>query len=97
MLLGMANMDINQREGFERTTLSDTGAQIRRGSERGAAIYSVIAVIVGGVLCYAALQAMKGWAQWLVFAVLVVFTIALAFAVGPNRAGAGQGSSAENL
>jgi uncharacterized membrane protein (DUF2068 family) len=93
----MANMDVTQREGYERSTLSDTGAQIRRGSERGAAIYSVIALIVGGLLCYAATQAIEGWAQWLVLAVLVVFTIALAFAIGPNRAGAGQGSSPDNV
>ena len=93
----MANTDVTQREGYERATLSDSGAQIRRGSERGAAIYSVVALIVGAALCFAAVQAIKGWAQWLVLAVLVVFTVALAFAVGPNRAGAGQGSNPSNV
>ncbi|MFN2611997.1 MAG: hypothetical protein ABR536_01350 [Solirubrobacterales bacterium] len=93
----MANMDVTGREGYERTTLSDSGAQIRRGSEKGAAIYSVLALLIGGLLSYAALEAMKGWAQWLVFAVLIVFTIAIAFAVGPNRAGAGTAQSAEHL
>ncbi len=93
----MANMDVTQRENYERTTLSDSGAQIRRGSEKGAAIYSVLAIVIGGVLGYAALEAMNGWAQWLVFGVLIAFTIALAFAVGPNRAGAGTGSTAENI
>jgi len=86
----MANMDVTQREGYERTTLSGSQQQIRRGSERGAAIYSVIAIVIGGLLCYAALQAMEGWAQWLVFGVLILFTGALAFAIGPNRAGAGR-------
>jgi 1,4-dihydroxy-2-naphthoate octaprenyltransferase len=93
----MANMDVTDREGYERSTLSDSGAQIRRGSEKGAAIYSVLAVIIGAALCYAAFTTIEGWAQWLVLAVLVVFTIALAFAVGPNRAGAGQASSPESL
>jgi 1,4-dihydroxy-2-naphthoate octaprenyltransferase len=93
----MANMDINQREGFERTTLSDSGAQIRRGSERGAAIYSLIALVIGAILCYAALQAMKGWAQWLVFGVLLAFTIAVAFAIGPNRKGSGFAQSPDSL
>jgi 1,4-dihydroxy-2-naphthoate octaprenyltransferase len=93
----MANLDVTQREGYERTTLSGTEQQIRRGSERGAAIYSVIAVIVGGILCFAALEAMKGWAQWLVFVVLLVFTIAIAFAVGPNRRGAGQAARPDAL
>lgn len=85
----MANLDVTQREGYERATLSGSKQQIRRGSERGAAIYSVIAVLIGAILCFAALQTIKGWAQWLVLAVLVVLTIAIAFAVGPNRRGAG--------
>lgn len=93
----MANMDVTDREGYERSTLSDSGAQIRRGSEKGAAIYSVLAVLIGAALCYAAFTAIEGWAQWLVLAVLVVFTLALAFAVGPNRAGAGQASSPDSL
>jgi 1,4-dihydroxy-2-naphthoate octaprenyltransferase len=93
----MANMDINQREGFERTTLSDSGAQIRRGSERGAAIYSLIAIAIGGLLCFAAIQAIESWAQWLVLGVLLVFTVAVAFAVGPNRTGAGSVQSADSL
>ncbi len=93
----MANMDVTDREGYERSTLSDSGAQIRRGSERGAAIYSVIAVLVGAALCYAAVEAIKGWAQWLVLAVLVVFTVALAFAIGPNRKGSGEALNPDNI
>jgi 1,4-dihydroxy-2-naphthoate octaprenyltransferase len=93
----MANMDVTDREGYERSTLSDSGAQIRRGSEKGAAIYSVLAVLIGAALCYAAFTTIEGWAQWLVLAVLVVFTIALAFAVGPNRAGAGSAQSPDSL
>jgi uncharacterized membrane protein HdeD (DUF308 family) len=93
----MSNMDVTGREGYERATLSGSQQQIRRGSERGAAVYSVIAIVIGAVLCYAALTTISGWAQWLVFGVLLVFTGALAFAVGPNRRGAGTGSTAENL
>jgi 1,4-dihydroxy-2-naphthoate octaprenyltransferase len=93
----MANMDVTEREGYERATLSGSQQQIRRGSERGAAVYSVIAIVIGAVLCYAALTTISGWAQWLVFGVLVVFTGALAFAVGPNRRGAGVGTTADNL
>jgi hypothetical protein len=93
----MSNMDVTGREGYERSTLSDSGAQIRRGSEKGAAIYSVIALIIGGVLCYGAYEMIEGWAQWLVLGVFVAFTFAVAFAVGPNRKGAGQAASPENL
>ncbi|MGZ5308124.1 MAG: hypothetical protein ACXWW8_02740 [Solirubrobacterales bacterium] len=93
----MANTDVTQREGYERATLSDTGAQIRHGSERGAILYVIVAMIVGGALCYGAIQTIEGWAQWLVLGVLIVFTGALAFAVGPNRAGAGQASTPEGV
>jgi hypothetical protein len=32
----------------------------------------------------------ESWAQWLVLGVIVVFTIALMAAIGPDRAGAGK-------
>lgn len=91
----MANLDVTQREGFERATLSGSEQQIRRGSERGAAIYSVIALIVGVVLSYGAITLIDSWAQWLVLGVLIAFAIVIAFAVGPNRRGAGEASTPE--
>jgi hypothetical protein len=86
----MANTDITSRAQYERTDLLAGGENIRRGSERGSAIYSVIALIIGGVLAYAAIEAIDNWAQWLVLGVLLVFTVALMFAIGPNRGGAGS-------
>ncbi len=86
----MANMDVTDREGYERATLSGSEQQIRRGSEGGAAIYSVIALIIGVALCYGALTLIDSWAQWLVLGIFAAFTFAVAFAVGPNRAGAGR-------
>ena len=32
----------------------------------------------------------ENWAQWVVLGVLVVFTLALMFAIGPNREGSGS-------
>lgn len=86
----MANTDITQREQYERSDLLAGGEGIRRGSERGAAVYSVIALVIGVVLAYAALTAIDNWAQWVVLAVIVVFTIAVAVAIGPNRKGSGS-------
>jgi 1,4-dihydroxy-2-naphthoate octaprenyltransferase len=86
----MANTDITSRAQYERTDLLAGGENIRRGAERGSVIYSVIALIVGGVLAYAAIEAIDNWAQWLVLGVLLVFTVALMFAIGPNRGGAGS-------
>jgi 1,4-dihydroxy-2-naphthoate octaprenyltransferase len=86
----MANTDITQREQYERTDLLAGGENIRRGAEKGAAIYSAIALILGAVLAYAALKTIDNWAQWLVLGVIVLFTVAVMAAVGPNRRGAGE-------
>ena len=86
----MANTDITQRAQYERSDLAAGGEGFRRGSERGAMIYSVIAGIIGIALCVVAVATIESWAQWLVLGVLVVFTGAIMAAIGPNRAGAGS-------
>ncbi|MGZ5311183.1 MAG: hypothetical protein ACXWZW_05305 [Solirubrobacterales bacterium] len=82
----MGNLDITQRNQLERSTLSGSDS-LRRGSEKGAAIYSVIALIVGAVLGYAAVTTIENWAQWLVLCVIVVTTIGFMIALSPNRRG----------
>jgi lysylphosphatidylglycerol synthetase-like protein (DUF2156 family) len=86
----LANTDITQREQYERTDLLAGGEGIRRGAEKGAAVYSVIALIIGVVLSVAALAAIENWAQWVVLGVIVLFTVAVMAAIGPNREGAGS-------
>jgi hypothetical protein len=81
----MANTDITQRAQYERTDLLAGGEGIRRGSEKGAAIYSVIALIVGVLLSVVAVATIENWAQWLVLGVIVITTIGFAIAVSPNR------------
>ena len=85
----MANTDITQRAQYERSDLLAGGEGLRRGSEKGAAIYSVIALIIGAALAYGALKTIDNWAQWVVLAVIITFTVAVAVAIGPNRKGAG--------
>lgn len=86
----MANTDITQRSQYERSDLLAGGEGIRRGAEKGAAVYSVIAIVIGAVLAFAAVQTIDNWAQWVVLAVIVAFTIAVAVAIGPNRKGSGS-------
>ncbi len=86
----MANTDITQRSQYERSDLLAGGEGIRRGSEKGAAIYSVIALIVGVALAVVALSTIESWAQWVVLGVIVLFTVALMVALGPNRKGSGS-------
>ena len=86
----MANTDITQRAQYERSDLLAGGEGIRRGSEKGAAIYSVIALVIGIALSVTAVATIQSWAQWLVLGVIVVFTVALMAAIGPNREGSGS-------
>lgn len=81
----MANTDITSRAQYERTDLLAKGEGIRRGSEKGAAIYSVVALIVGVLLSVVAVATIENWAQWLVLGVIIVTTIGFAIAVSPNR------------
>jgi hypothetical protein len=81
----MANTDVTSRTQYERTDLRAGGESIRRGSEKGAAIYSVIALIVGILLSVVAVATIENWAQWLVLGVIILTTIGFAIAVSPNR------------
>ena len=86
----MANTDITQRAQYERTDLLAGGEGIRRGTEKGAAVYSVVTLVIGAALAYGALKTIDNWAQWVVLAVIAAFTVAVAVAIGPNRKGAGS-------
>jgi hypothetical protein len=86
----MANTDITQRSQYERTDLLAGGEGIRRGSEKGAAIYTVIALLVGAALSVTAVATIESWAQWVVLGVIVLFTVAVMAAIGPNRKGSGS-------
>lgn len=83
----MSNMTVNQRNEADRATYSGTSERIRRGSERGALVYNVVALVIGAVLCAAALSVIEGWAQWLVLGVIVMTTIGFMIAISPNRRG----------
>ncbi len=86
----MANTDITQRSQYERSDLLAGSEGLRRGSEKGAAVYSIIALVIGDALAYGALKTIDNWAQWVVLAVIVAFTVAIAIAIGPNRKGSGS-------
>jgi fatty acid desaturase len=83
----MSNMTVNQRNQAERATLAGTSERIRRGSERGAAIYNLFALIVGVALCVAALSVIEGWAQWVVLGAIVATVIGFMIAISPRRKG----------
>ena len=83
----MSNMTVNQRNQYDRATYAGSAERIRRGSERGASIYSVVAAIVAVGLCVAAVSLIEGWAQWVVLGAIVLTTVGFMIAVSPNRRG----------
>ena len=84
----MANTDITSRTQYERTDLRAGGEGIRRGSEKGAAIYSAIAAVIAIALCVTAVMVIESWAQWLVLGVIIMTTVGIMIALSPNRRGA---------
>ena len=82
----MSNMTVNDRNEYERANYAGSAERIRRGSERGAAIYSVVALLIGAALCVAAASVIDGWPQWVVLGGIVATVIGFMIAVSPNRA-----------
>jgi hypothetical protein len=80
-------MTENQRAQFERANMAGSAERIRHGSERGAGIYSAIAVVVGIGLSYVALSTIQGWWQWLVLGAIIFTVIGFMIAISPNRRG----------
>jgi hypothetical protein len=83
----MSHLTQSDRNQFDRATYSGTADRIRHGSERGAAIYSVIALVIGVVLCIGAATVIEGWAQWVVAGGILATTVGFMIAVSPNRRG----------
>jgi fatty acid desaturase len=83
----MSNMTVNQRNEMERATLAGSNERIRRGSERGALVYNVFALIIGAALCAAALSVIEGWAQWIVLGAIVATVVGFMIAISPTRKG----------
>ena len=83
----MGNLDVTQRTQVERTDLLAGGEGIRRGSERGAATYNAVALVVAGILCAAAAAVIESWAQWVVLGMILFTTLGFMIALNPNRRG----------
>ena len=81
----MSNMTVNQRNQYDRATYAGTGERIRHGTERGVAIYNVIAIALGAVLSYAAISAIDNAWQWVVLGAIVLTTIGFMIAINPAR------------
>ena len=83
----MANMTSNQRAQYERIELTRPGNEVRVRDRRPVIAFTIIALLVLGALSYATVEAIDGWAQGVVLAMIFVTTIGLIIAVNPMRRG----------
>lgn len=81
----MANMQVTDRNQYERVDLSvpSTGVQLKSG--RGVMIYAVISTIILAAGVYWAAKEINGWASAVVLGAIFVNLIGLMVAVRPNR------------
>jgi hypothetical protein len=81
----MANMQVTDRNQFERIDLSEPSTGVQLKSTRGMIIYALIStalLIAGG---YWAAKEVDGWASAVVLGVIILNLVGLMIAVRPNR------------
>ena len=81
----MANMNIQEREQYERPDLAGTDRTLRVTHRRSVTVFVALALVLAAALVYAVAWGIDGWAQGLVLGVIVLTTIGLMIAVSPNR------------
>lgn len=81
----MSRMTESQRLQLDRPDLRGTDVSVRTRSDRPLIIFTVIALLVAGVLCWQAIVRIDGWASAVVLGMIVVTTIGLIIAVSPTR------------
>jgi hypothetical protein len=81
----MANMELQQRNQFERIDLSEPSTGVRLKSARGIAVYAVISTAILVALGYAAVKEISGWAGAVVLGVILLNMVGLMIAVRPGR------------
>jgi hypothetical protein len=83
----MANMDITQRNQFERVDLSVPTTGVRLRSRRGLAAYLLLALPLLAAMAWAAAERIDGWPQLAVLGAIATTAIGLIIAVDPLRRG----------
>jgi hypothetical protein len=78
-------MTENQRMQFDRPDLRERSTGVRVRTQRPLAIYMAIAVVIAAALIIATIQALDGWAMWVVLGGIVMTVIGAMIAVSPNR------------
>ena len=78
-------MTENQRMQLGRPDLRERNTGVRVRSPRSMVILMVVLTVIAVALCYATIQALDGWARFVVLGGIVVTVIGAMIAVSPNR------------
>ena len=81
----MSRMTENQRMQFDRPDLKGPDRSLKTKNDRAMIAYSVIALIVAGLLCWQAVERIDGWPSIIVLAAIIMTTIGMIIAVSPYR------------
>jgi hypothetical protein len=81
----MSNMTENQRMQLGRPDLLERETGVRVNSMRPLVIYTIVASVLLIALGYAAVQALDGWARFVVLGGIIVTAIGGMIAVNPER------------
>ena len=72
---------------LDRPDLSGPDRSVRVSSRRSVVAFTVLGLVILGVLGFAAIQGIDNWWQGLVLGMIVVTTVGLMIAVSPSRRG----------
>ena len=81
----MSNMTENQRMQFGRPDLQERRTGVRVRSTRSVVIYLVIASVIAIALGFATIQALDGWARYVVLGGIILTVYGAMIAVSPTR------------
>ena len=81
----MSHMTENQRMQFDRPDLRGPDRSLRTKNNRAMIAYTVIAVVIAGLLGWQAIERIDGWPSLVVLGMIIVTTIGMIIAVNPNR------------
>jgi fatty acid desaturase len=83
----VANMTSSDRAQYERPDLAGPDRTMRVTNRRPVIAFTVVALVLLGVLVYAVAWGIDNWWQGLVLGVIVMTTVGLMIAVSPRRRG----------
>jgi fatty acid desaturase len=83
----MANMSSSDRAQYERADLAGPDRSMRVSNRKPVIGFTVLALVLLGLLAYATLAGIDNWWQALVLGVIALTAVGLMIAVSPRRRG----------